>query len=149
MKTLPKPFKALKPLAKKTPGQTLTVNLEGDMMRYVWAINNQRWPEIKPLKVDENKRVEMVFNNKTMMARPMHLHGHVFEVTEIDGKKINEGLLHDTVLVLPNSSVKVVFDTDNPGNWMMHCHMLYHQENGMMTIVSYAGIKAPALTMNH
>ncbi|STX50157.1 Copper resistance protein A [Legionella busanensis] len=142
-------FKALKPLAQKTPGQRLTVNLEGDMMRYVWTINNQKWPEIKPLKVDENKRVEMIFNNKTMMAHPMHLHGHVFEVTEIDGKKINEGLLHDTVLVLPNSSVKVVFDTDNPGNWMMHCHMLYHQENGMMTIVSYAGVKAPILTMQH
>ncbi|MCP0912896.1 MULTISPECIES: multicopper oxidase family protein [Legionella] len=142
-------FKALKPLPNKTPGQTLTVNLEGDMMRYVWTINNQKWPEIKPLTVAGNKRVEMVFNNKTTMAHPMHLHGHVFEVTEIDGKKISEGLLHDTVIVLPKSTVKVQFDTDNPGNWMMHCHMLYHQETGMMTIINYQDIKVPNLTMHH
>ncbi|HAU0311377.1 TPA: multicopper oxidase family protein [Legionella pneumophila] len=142
-------FKALNPMPHKSPGQTLMVNLEGDMMRYVWTINNQKWPEIKPLTVSENKRVEMVFNNNTMMAHPMHLHGHVFEVTEIDGKKISDGLLHDTVLVLPKSTVKIQFDTDNPGNWMLHCHMLYHQETGMMTLVSYEGVKEPNLTLHH
>lgn len=142
-------FKALNPLPDKTPGQILTVNLEGDMMRYVWTINNQKWPDIKPLIVDGNKRVEMVFNNKTTMAHPMHLHGHVFEVTEIDGKKIKNGLLHDTVIVLPKSTVNIQFDTDNPGNWMMHCHMLYHQETGMMTLVSYQDIKLPKLMMHH
>ena len=142
-------FKALQPMSAKTPGQTLTVNLEGDMMSYVWTINNQKWPEIKPLTVQKNKRVELVFNNKTMMAHPMHLHGHVFEVTEIDGKKISDGLLHDTVLVLPKSTVKVQFDSDNPGNWMMHCHMLYHQEGGMMTLVNYKGVAMPPLTMTH
>ncbi|HAU3761215.1 TPA: multicopper oxidase family protein [Legionella pneumophila] len=142
-------FKALQPMSAKTPGQTLTVNLEGDMMSYVWTINNQKWPEIKPLTVQKNKRVELVFNNKTMMAHPMHLHGHVFEVTEIDGKKISDGLLHDTVLVLPKSTVKVQFDSDNPGNWMMHCHMLYHQETGMMTLMTYQDIKLPDLTSHH
>ncbi|WP_131775105.1 multicopper oxidase family protein [Legionella anisa] len=142
-------FKALNPMPIQSPGQTLMVNLEGDMMRYIWTINNQKWPEIKPLTVQKNKRVELVFNNKTTMAHPMHLHGHVFEVTEIDGKKISNGLMHDTVLVLPKSTVKVQFDTDNPGNWMMHCHMLYHQETGMMTIMNYQGIKMPDLTMHH
>ena len=91
----------------------------------------------------------MIFNNKTTMAHPMHLHGHVFEVTEIDGKKIRNGLLHDTVIVLPKSTVNIQFDTDNPGNWMMHCHMLYHQETGMMTLVSYRDFKLPKLMMHH
>ncbi|MCZ4798189.1 multicopper oxidase family protein [Legionella pneumophila] len=142
-------FKALNPLPAQAPGQTLMVNLEGDMMSYIWTINKQKWPEIKPLIVTKNKRVEMVFNNNKMMAHPMHLHGHVFEVTEIDGKKVSDGLLHDTVLVLPKSTVKIQFDTDNPGNWMLHCHMLYHQETGMMTIMNYQGIKMPDLTMHH
>lgn len=142
-------FKALNPIPVKSPGQTLMVNLEGDMMSYVWTINNQKWPEIKPLTVQKNKRVELIFNNKTTMAHPMHLHGHVFEVIEIDGKKISDGLLHDTVLVLPNSIVKVQFDADNPGNWMMHCHMLYHQETGMMTLMTYKDIKLPDLTRHH
>lgn len=135
------------PLKPKSPGQRLIVNLEGDMMKYTWNINNQSWPKIKPLHVSENKRVEMVFINHTSMAHPMHLHGHVFEVTEIDGKPLKQGAMRDTVLVLPNSTVKVQFDADNPGNWMMHCHMLYHQESGMMTIINYDGVKMPDLNM--
>lgn len=135
------------PLKPKSPGQSLIVNLEGDMMKYTWSINNQAWPKIKPLHVAENKRVEMVFINHSSMSHPMHLHGHVFEVTEIDGKKLKQGAMRDTVLVLPNSTIKVQFDADNPGNWMMHCHMLYHQESGMMTIVNYDGVKVPDLNM--
>jgi FtsP/CotA-like multicopper oxidase with cupredoxin domain len=137
------------PLAVKTPGQSLIVNLEGDMMPYSWSINNQAWPHIKPLRVIKNNRIEMVFVNHTSMAHPMHLHGHVFAVTEIDGKPLKNGAMRDTVLVLPHSTVKVQFDSDNPGNWMMHCHMLYHQESGMMTLVSYEGVKEPDLTMHH
>ena len=135
------------PLKPVVPGQTLVVNLEGDMMKYTWSINHQAWPKIKPLHVSENKRVEMVFINHSSMAHPMHLHGHVFEVTEIDGKPLKQGAMRDTVLVLPNSTVKVQFDADNPGNWMMHCHMLYHQESGMMTIVNYDGVTMPNLNM--
>ncbi|AGH55417.1 Copper resistance protein A (plasmid) [Legionella pneumophila subsp. pneumophila LPE509] len=140
---------ALAPLKKMKPGQTLTVNLEGTMKPYSWTINKQAWPEIKPLLVTPNKRIEMVFVNKTPMAHPMHLHGHVFQVTEIDGKQLANGVMRDTVLVLPKSTVKVQFDSDNPGNWMMHCHMLYHQESGMMTIMNYPGVKMPTLIMKH
>jgi FtsP/CotA-like multicopper oxidase with cupredoxin domain len=140
---------ALTPLKAKTPGQTLKVNLEGTMMPYTWSINNQAWPHIKPLHLIPNKRIEMIFANNTLMAHPMHLHGHIFEVTEIDGKLLKNGAMRDTILVLPHSIVKVQFDSDNPGNWMMHCHMLYHQESGMMTLVIYDGVKPPDLTMHH
>ena len=140
---------ALSPLKTTTPGQTLNVSLEGSMMPYRWTINQQAWPKITPLKVAPNKRIEMVFVNKTPMAHPMHLHGHVFQVTEIDGKPLSNGAMRDTILVLPNSTVKVQFDSDNPGNWMMHCHMLYHQESGMMTLITYDGVKPPDLSMHH
>lgn len=136
---------AASPLTPKSPEQTLTVSLDGDMVKYVWMLNNKAWPDIKPLEVAKGKRVEMIFINKTSMAHPMHLHGHVFEVTEIDGKKLNNGAMRDTVLVLPESTVKIQFDTDNPGNWMMHCHMLYHQATGMMTFINYEGTKMPDL----
>jgi len=36
------------------------------------------------------------------------------------------------VLVLPNESVTVGFVDDNPGNWMINCHVIEHQETGMM-----------------
>jgi FtsP/CotA-like multicopper oxidase with cupredoxin domain len=33
---------------------------------------------------------------------------------------------------LPDETAKVAFVADNPGNWMFHCHVVEHQENGMM-----------------
>ena len=77
------------------------------------------------------------------MAHPMHLHGHVFQITKINNQPIIDGAKRDTVLVLPHSSVTVEFESNNPGNWMIHCHMLYHAESGMMTLMSYEGVKIP------
>ena len=82
-------------------------------------------------------RVEVKFNNNTTMAHPMHFHGHVFQVTNINGKKIY-GTLRDTVLVLPNSSVTIQFDATNPAAWVLHCHNLYHMKAGMVTLVRYS-----------
>jgi FtsP/CotA-like multicopper oxidase with cupredoxin domain len=138
-------MKANHPLPVKPVQQVITANLEGDMHKYVWKINNQVWPKITPLSIEPNHRIEMVFINQTGMAHPMHLHGHVFEVTKINGQAIEDGAMRDTVLVLPHTSVNVQFDSNNVGNWMLHCHMLYHQESGMMTFINYAGFKKPAM----
>jgi FtsP/CotA-like multicopper oxidase with cupredoxin domain len=43
----------------------------------------------------------------------------------------------DTIIVLPGQTVPVVFDADNPGRWMLHCHNAYHAEAGMMTQLGY------------
>ena len=50
------------------------------------------------------------------------------------------GAMRDTVLVPPGRTVKVAFDADNPGRWMLHCHHLFHMVTGMMTQVVYDGI---------
>jgi FtsP/CotA-like multicopper oxidase with cupredoxin domain len=68
----------------------------------------------------------------------MHLHGHVFQGTEINGQKVS-GALRDTVTVLPRQTVKVQFDASYPGYWMIHCHILYHQAAGMQTVLHYEG----------
>jgi FtsP/CotA-like multicopper oxidase with cupredoxin domain len=125
------------PLVLKRPDKVLTVDLEGDMMKYDWTLNGKAWPKGKPLQVNNHDRVEMIFNNKSDMAHPMHLHGHFFEVKQINGRNIQNGAIHDTILVLPHSTVKIQFDADNPGNWPLHCHMLYHMASGMMTMVEY------------
>ncbi len=59
------------------------------------------------------------------MGHPMHLHGHDFQVVEIDGEKIS-GALRDTLFVPPRSKMTVAFDADNAGIWPLHCHLLYH-----------------------
>jgi FtsP/CotA-like multicopper oxidase with cupredoxin domain len=136
-------FQSAHPLPPKPVNRTLQVNLEGDMAQYVWALNGQRWPEITPLEVRQGERVELVFTNQTGMSHPMHLHGHVFQVTEIDGQPLS-GATRDTVLVTPHQTVKVQFDAAYPGYWMLHCHILYHQAGGMMTVVHYHGFSNTA-----
>lgn len=136
-------YKAKDPLGVRKPNQSIAVNLQGNMAKYIWMINNQAWPNVAPLEIDPNKRTEMVFHNLTEMSHPMHFHGHTFEVTEIDGKTLQDGPMRDTVLVLPHSTVKIQFDAVHPGNWFLHCHLAYHQDAGMMTYANYKGFPYP------
>ena len=73
------------PSRPRAVDRTIRVALTGDMARYVWTLNGRAWPDIVPLAVRKGERVEITFANETGMAHPMHLHGHVFQVTEIDG----------------------------------------------------------------
>lgn len=133
---------ALYPLKKRPIENVLHVVLTGDMQKYIWEINGKIWPDYVPLEVEHGQRVEIDFENHNGMAHPMHLHGHIFQVVEINGIKTN-GALHDTILVPANGSMKVIFDADNPGNWLLHCHVLYHQMAGMMTLMNYLGTPLP------
>ena len=44
----------------------------------------------------------------------------------------------DTVLLQPKERVEVAFVADNPGDWMLHCHIIEHQETGMMGYIRVA-----------
>jgi FtsP/CotA-like multicopper oxidase with cupredoxin domain len=132
---------AKEPLPDKPVQRSLPSVLGGNMMTYTWTINGTPYPNRNSLNVKEGERVELVISNTTGMSHPMHLHGHVFEVTEIDGQKI-AGAKRDTVLVPPKSTIKVVFDADNPGVWAYHCHILYHLATGMFTVLKYENADA-------
>ncbi len=60
----------------------------------------------------------------------MHLHGHTFAVYQAGPRK-------DTAIVLPGQTLPVVFDADNLGLWMIHCHNIYYAEAGMMNQLGY------------
>jgi len=128
---------AASPLTARPVDRSIPVDLTGNMMGYVWGmpINGQGG---LPATVARGERVEIVFRNTTMMSHPMHLHGHVFQVTGIDGKTI-AGAIRDSILVAPRATVKVVFDADNPGLWAFHCHNLYHMAAGMFSTLVYRG----------
>jgi FtsP/CotA-like multicopper oxidase with cupredoxin domain len=125
-------------LAEKPADQTLQCALGGNMGTYTWTINGQAYPNRDSLQVKQGERVEILLRNDTNMAHPMHLHGHDFQVVEIDGKQVN-GALRDTLLVPPRSAIKVRFDANNPGVWAFHCHILYHLAAGMFTVLKYQG----------
>lgn len=132
-----KQLRAGEPLPTRPVDHSVPVDLTGTMMGYVWGIQVHGLGGA-PITIKRGERVELVMRNTTMMAHPMHLHGHNFQVTEINGQKL-AGAVRDTVLVTPMATVKVVFDADNPGLWAFHCHNLYHMEAGMFTTVVYEG----------
>lgn len=140
--SIEKSLHAKTPLKKRKVDRKLQMDLVGNMKYYVWGINNHVWPNNEPLFVEEGERVELTFTNKTSMAHPMHLHGHVFQVVEIDGDSF-DGALRDTILVMPFQTVKVLFDANNPGIWAAHCHISYHLWAGMFTVVQYKDYKPP------
>ncbi len=105
-----------------------------------WALNGQPWPsrshEVLPPPLFTFRRgrtyvIEVV--NQTPHIHPIHLHGHTFKL--ISSSK-SDVLPHfaDTTIVAPKERVKIAFVADNPGDWMIHCHIIEHQETGMMGI---------------
>ncbi len=60
-------------------------------------MNDEYWPKITPLMLRKGQRIEIDLVNHTMMAHPMHLHGHAFQVIAIGGRSI-QGAVRDTVL---------------------------------------------------
>jgi FtsP/CotA-like multicopper oxidase with cupredoxin domain len=109
-------LRAVAPLAVKPADRSLHVDLTGDMAAYVWGLNGVTYGDDQPLVVARGERVEIAMTNRTMMAHPMHLHGHFFAVVAIGGKRF-PGAVRDTVLVPPMTTVVIAFDADNPGRW--------------------------------
>ncbi|MET3142969.1 UNVERIFIED_ORG: FtsP/CotA-like multicopper oxidase with cupredoxin domain [Arthrobacter sp. UYEF2] len=120
--------------APKTPDRTHELRLTGGMMQYDWGINNGRFDMNDPFRnafeIKAGERVKVRFVNETDMWHPMHLHGHTFQVG-------TDGARKDTVIVRPKQTVTVIFDADNPGQWLTHCHNAYHAERGMIGVFSY------------
>jgi FtsP/CotA-like multicopper oxidase with cupredoxin domain len=135
-------LRATSPLAAKPIDQSFDLRLQGNMASYKWAINGIGFDTADPssqkaqVQVKRGQRVALKFINQTGMSHPMHLHGHSFQVIEINGKSL-QGALRDTVLVPPKTRVTVAFDANNPGIWYLHCHILWHLAAGMATLVQY------------
>lgn len=127
---------AVAPLADRPVDVVYKVALTGDMSNYIWSIDDLTWGNHRPLKVRLGQRVVIEIHNTTLMAHPMHLHGHHFQVIGINGRAL-QGAVRDTVLVLPRNTVRLAFDADNFGRWFFHCHNLFHRDVGMQTEVAY------------
>jgi FtsP/CotA-like multicopper oxidase with cupredoxin domain len=125
-------FRALTPLADRPVDRSDTLMLGGSMMPYLWTIDGQSWGTHRPVEARSGERVTLTFHNMSMMAHPMHLHGHHFQVVALNGRAI-AGALRDTVHVPPMSMVTVALDAGEAERWMMHCHHMPHLATGMMT----------------
>jgi FtsP/CotA-like multicopper oxidase with cupredoxin domain len=110
----------------------------------VWAINGQSMTgdgsaDMPPLfKIARGRSCVLDFRNETAWWHPMHLHGHSFRVLSRDGAAVPHDEWGDTVLIRPREQVRVAFVADNPGDWMLHCHVMEHQVGGLMTTIRVA-----------
>ncbi|MFI7423137.1 multicopper oxidase family protein [Nonomuraea sp. NPDC049684] len=119
----------------RPPSRTVTVTLgwRQGTSGSEWPLNGHLADDPLRLRVDRGETIRIVMHNDTHMWHPMHLHGHTFQVrtTERGGPR------KDTVNVMPYKRISIDVHADNPGEWMFHCHNLYHQEQGMMGLLGY------------
>ena len=125
-------LRAMSPLSDRPADTAAMLMLGGSMQPYLWTINGQSWGNHTPITAKSGQRVELTFHNMSMMAHPMHLHGHMFQVVALNGKRF-AGAMRDTVQVPPMAMVTVAVDAGEAARWMLHCHHMPHLSTGMMT----------------
>jgi CopA family copper-resistance protein len=125
----------------RTPTRALEIRLTGNMERFMWGFDGRKFSEAtKPYAFEKGERVRVTLVNDTMMAHPIHLHGHFFELTHAP---VGFGPRKHTVIVLPGGKVSWDFTAD-PGDWAFHCHMLYHMHAGMFQVFSVRPLEGGA-----
>jgi FtsP/CotA-like multicopper oxidase with cupredoxin domain len=109
-----------------------------------WAINGMSMTGdghagMPPLmSLQRNRTYVLVIRNTTAWWHPMHLHGFSFKLLMRNGIVVPHRQWADTVMLAPRDVVEGAFVADNPGDWMLHCHVTDHQEAGMMTVLRVA-----------
>ena len=126
---------ALRPNAdQRPPSRSMEIHLTGNMERFMWGFDGRRFSElVEPIRFERGERVRVTLVNDTMMAHPIHLHGHFFEL--VNGHPGHQPLKH-TVNVAPGGKVTFDLTADNAGDWAFHCHLLMHMHSGMFNIVT-------------
>ncbi|MGQ0546711.1 MAG: multicopper oxidase family protein [Betaproteobacteria bacterium] len=115
----------------------------GMMRGMAWTVNGEPMPEhghghepILKLALGRSYVFDLV--NDTRWDHPIHLHGHAFRVLRREGRPAARREWLDTVLLPAQTKAEIAFVADNPGHWMIHCHILEHQHSGMMAVIRVA-----------
>jgi suppressor of ftsI len=69
------------------------------------------------------------------MQHPIHLHGQRMLVVSRDGVPTKNFVWKDTAIIPVGSTVDLLIDASNPGDWMLHCHIAEHLGAGMMLVM--------------
>ena len=114
----------------------MEIHLTGNMERYMWSFDGKKFTAVTddPIRFGYDERVRVKLVNQTMMAHPIHLHGHFFEL--VNGADHMHQPLKHTVIVQPGGTATFDLTANEPGDWAFHCHLLYHMHAGMMQVVT-------------
>ncbi|MGC8549665.1 MAG: copper resistance system multicopper oxidase [Acidobacteriaceae bacterium] len=116
----------------RPPTREVELHLTGNMNRYIWGFNGERFSNDNPIVLRLGERVRFVLINDTMMEHPIHLHGLWSELENGQGA---HRPFKDTIIVKPSERVSYLVSADTPGRWAYHCHLLYHMQAGMFRAV--------------
>jgi len=114
----------------------MEIHLTGNMERYMWSFDGKKFTAVTddPIRFGYDERVRVKLVNQTMMAHPIHLHGHFFEL--VNGADHMHQPLKHTVIVQPGGTATFDLTANESGDWAFHCHLLYHMHAGMMQVVT-------------
>jgi CopA family copper-resistance protein len=116
----------------RPPDREIELHLTGNMERFIWGFNGQKFSDAEPLRLTLGERVRIILINDTMMEHPIHLHGLWSELE--NGHDECRPYKH-TINVKGGERLSYLVSADTPGQWAYHCHLLYHMEAGMFRTV--------------
>ena len=127
---------AADPNPLRAPERELQVHLTGNMERYMWSFDGREFAAVTdhPIRFGMDERVRVTLVNDTMMAHPIHLHGHFVEL--VNGAEATRQPRKHTLVVQPGGKATFDLTANEPGDWAFHCHLLYHMHAGMMQVVT-------------
>lgn len=123
------PQKTIEMAFEKIPGGAGKFNL--------WLVNGKPYPHDREFVLERGVRYRLIMRNRSDDAHPMHLHRHLWELVEINGKK-TAGIIKDTVVVPYYGRAVVDFTADQPGLSLFHCHIQQHMDYGFKALFRYA-----------
>lgn len=133
-------FRAAKPHPVPAAHRDLTLKLTGDMLRYEWTFDGTLPADAEALRLKAGEALRIRLVNNTMMHHPIHFHGHFFRLVDQDGAAPATAPLKHTLDVPPMSARTIEFSADEGmGDWLLHCHLLYHHTSGMMRVIRVTG----------
>ena len=109
-----------------------------------FTINGKSFPATETVNVKLGQRVRLRIANIGQFVHPMHLHGIPFQIVATDGHPVPEAarLTKDTISIAPGERYDIEFVATEPGQWMLHCHILHHTTNdnvdpgGLITVIN-------------
>lgn len=118
------------------PGRTdLFYTFSGDPNTGVWMINGEVFPDVTVAELALGADAVLEVRNLSPTEHPFHLHGLVFELLSLDGVAPAAPRWEDTLNLPIHGAARLRLSADNPGDWMLHCHILPHADDGMMTVL--------------
>ena len=125
----PVPQQTIELIFEKVPGGAGKFNL--------WLVNGKPYPHEREFVLEKGTRYRLIMRNRTDDAHPMHLHRHLFELVEINGKR-TAGVIKDTVVVPYYGRAIVDLTADQPGLALFHCHIQQHIDYGFKALFRYS-----------